>query len=183
MGKKFGEDRRLRSGVEQVLMEIAIRGSRNIQPGSQRFEKMYRAILRAYMRVLTKIIMDTVLNGDRLFIGKKLMSFHLFDMPSYFRVFRLAYKYHHKIRGAYPVLKTAVHRSRIRAISISRATNPIAFLLNTGVSKRMSGMITHKIVNEGVKYSDNPSSTFIKENKLTNGSIHKSPGNTRRARN
>ena len=181
MGAGFSSDTKLQAGLRQVILGAASRNKKRLSPDSTRYAKLYKTIIKAYMRVLIKLIVETVLGGDKLFLGNKLMSFHLFDMPPLFKGFKISYKYHHKINGAFPILRTSIHRNRLVMMGKARNTWHTAFMINSGITKKMSGMMTNKIINEKIRYSDDPHNTHIKEKKLNDGrKLHDHKGDLRR---
>jgi len=168
-GESFREDERIQNGFNKVILDAAARNKKKLKKGSVRYNKLFAAVVRAYLRVLTKVIVETVVGGDRIFIGKKLLSFHIFNMPPYFSAYKIRYKYHRKLRGDFPILRVGIHKHRLKMISIGRQTHENAFLINSGIRREMSSMITHKIIKEKITYSDNPYNVFVKDKTLTNG--------------
>ena len=140
-----------------------------MKEGTLRWNKLHTAIVRNYMDILTEIIMDTTLEGDRLVTGKNLIGFHIFDMPTYMRVGAINYKYHRKINGAYPIMRVSVQSHRLKQYAYARNAEKSAFYIGAGVTKKMSGMLTHKINNENVRYSDDPWPTFTNRKIKLNG--------------
>lgn len=144
------------------------RSNKNINEGTDAWKKLHNAIVRTYMKVMTENIVDTVLDGNRMIIGERLIGFHIFDMPPYMKMGKISYNYHKKLYGQYPLMRVSVHERRLSMYSAARGIRKPAFYIGSGLRKEMSSMITYKIVKENKRYSNNPKPSFTKQNIISN---------------
>jgi hypothetical protein len=155
---------------------------RKIVNNSKRYKELKKVILNIYLRVFMTIVIDTLLNGDRIFMFKKTFYMHLTALPT-FKKFagKVKYKYIHDFKGVYPVLRVAISERVLYSVSIIRKVHNRVMRLDAFYKAHMSSMISHKIVNENLKLS-NEWATVIRSNKINYVNRNNTPSSSRGTR-
>lgn len=150
----------------KFIKRLNERNGRKIVAGSLRGKALKAVILNTYLRIALKIIVDTILNGDKIFFFKKIISIHLTELPT-FRKFasKIKYKYIHQFDGVYPVLRVAISERVMYSISILKKVHNRGMRLNAFYYSHMSSMISYKIINDNLKLSKEWA-TVIRTNKI-----------------
>ena len=165
-GGKYKEDPIVKKRISTFIDGLLIKRGRNYKNGSQSYTRIFGVLVSIYGRAITSVILDVVLRGDRIFLGMNLFSFHIFNMPGWFKEPRMTYRYYRKLNGDYPIMRVGLQLRRLYDLGRARGMSRTAFYLGAGIGKKVSGMITNKIRNEEVKYSDNPTIEIIKNRKV-----------------
>jgi len=153
---------------------------RKIADNSKRFKELKKVILNIYLKVLMQIVVDIILSGDRVFMFKRVFSMHLTGLPT-FKKFasKVKYKYIHDFKGVYPVIRVAISERVMYSVSIIKRVHNRVMRLDAFYMPKMSSMISHKIINENLKLS-NEWATVIRSNK--SNYVNNASGSTGRTR-
>jgi hypothetical protein len=125
---------------------------RKIKDNSKRFKELKKVILNIYLHLVMKIIIDTLLKGDKIIMFKKIFSMHITSLPT-FKKFasKIRYKYIHAYSGVYPVIRVSLSERVMYSVSIVKRVHNRVMRLDAFYYPLMSSMISHKIKNENLK--------------------------------
>jgi len=155
---------------------------RKIVDDSERYRELKKVMLNIYLRVMMKIVIDTILKGDKIFMFKKTFAMHLTALPTFKKLAgKVKYKYIHEYKGVYPVLRVSISERVLYSISILKKVHNKVMRLDAFYKPHMSAMISHKIINDNLKIS-NTWATVIRTNKINYVERNHTPSSSRRTR-
>lgn len=130
------------------------RNGRKMKKGSINFRVLKKAILSVYLKLALKLIIDTLMKGERIILFKYVFAMHITELPT-FRKFGsfLKYKYIHAFNGVYPVIRVAIGQRLLYSMAIMKKVHHRVMRLDAFYYKEMSSMISYKIEVDRMKFS------------------------------
>ena len=130
------------------------RTGRRMEKDSVLYNNIKIVILHAYMKVFLRIVIDTILKGEKIVFFKQVITMHLTGLPS-FRKYsnKIKYKYIHQWNGVYPVLRVAISPLVVYPLSIKRRIHNKAMRIDAFYKLKMSRMISYKMEEDNLKLS------------------------------
>ena len=143
----------------RFIEKVAKRDNRKIKRDSLVYQKIKTTVIKTYIRVLIKILVDQMLKGNKVLWHEHVFSMHIGNMtPKHWYRRVLRYRYIRAFKGQFPIIVLAVSTRilySMRTNKQKRTSEKKGLLfLHAFYKKEMSKMISHKIVNDKQKYSD-----------------------------
>jgi len=155
LGKKIKGNELLQKNFEEFLDKTIKRNGRKIEKGSFFYKKMLTKLIGIYLKMFFKILINVILNGDRFIFFRYAFAMTIVEMDVNRNTRFLKYKYYHRLKGVYPVIRIALHPGILFAKSKTMKTAHVAFTLESYMDEELSKMVTYKIAKEGRRFSKN----------------------------
>ncbi len=124
-----------------------------LKKGSLIYNNLMRAIILSYIKTLIKIIVNEIVNGNKI-IYSSTFSFMVSSMRTDRRlVKKLKYKYIHEYKGQFPLLRIGTFRYFLIQKSKEHNCSLMAMYISGFLGNITNRMVAHKIIKENIKYS------------------------------
>jgi len=108
-----------------------------------------------YASVLTKVIVNEIINGNMIIFENKISFKIIESAPKTKSGRKLKYKYKRRSMGIYPKLNVQVHKAYVNFLYRIRGVRYNNLFINGWMMRLTNSMVAHRVINEGQRYDKN----------------------------
>ncbi len=148
----FYEDDAFNDRFYKIVSLIKQRNGCRLRRDSLRYKKIRRAMLKAYAKVLIKVIVNEMIIGNKInFLNQ--FTFAIENFKDHRKIHRIKYRYIHRYKGQYPMLIIGTGISIFRSIPKILGMDRKGVMLHGMLSKEVNKMVSYQISEKNRKYS------------------------------